>query len=382
MANATVMIVEHAERFGLSQLHQLRGRVGRGAHASTCVLLYQYPDQRRGPGAARRARRDDRRLRHRRARPRAARPGRFLRHAAVGAADAARRRSAARSRADGRRAARGVDWLDRPRVDAARRVPRRQLGRALRPGRRRLMRIIAGSLKGRRLAAPAGRSTCGRRRTRCARRCSTCSARRSTARACSTRSPARARSGSRRCSRGARARDVRRARSARAEGARGERRALRRRRRVCYHPRRFPGGRARGSTAFDLVLLDPPYDDRLARSRRRARGASARGADRARRARAQPPPRRRRTRRASGAGYALLTAGDSALSFYERDPAAPEPRPMTDAPHIAICPGSFDPLTNGHVDIIERATALFDRVDRRRCSSTRASRRCSAPTSA
>jgi ATP-dependent DNA helicase RecG len=41
--NATLMIVEHAERFGLSQLHQLRGRVGRGAEASTCVLLYQPP---------------------------------------------------------------------------------------------------------------------------------------------------------------------------------------------------------------------------------------------------------------------------------------------------------------------------------------------------
>jgi ATP-dependent DNA helicase RecG len=41
--NATLMLVEHAERFGLSQMHQLRGRVGRGAHASTCVLLYQYP---------------------------------------------------------------------------------------------------------------------------------------------------------------------------------------------------------------------------------------------------------------------------------------------------------------------------------------------------
>jgi ATP-dependent DNA helicase RecG len=43
VANATMMIVEHAERFGLSQLHQLRGRIGRGTHQSTCVLLYQAP---------------------------------------------------------------------------------------------------------------------------------------------------------------------------------------------------------------------------------------------------------------------------------------------------------------------------------------------------
>ena len=76
VANATTMVLMDADRFGVSQLHQLRGRVGRGGLPGLCLLVTRAEAGSPGPRAARRRRRDHRRLRAQPGRPRAAPRGR------------------------------------------------------------------------------------------------------------------------------------------------------------------------------------------------------------------------------------------------------------------------------------------------------------------
>ena len=325
--NATVMVVEHAERFGLAQLHQLRGRIGRGAHASTCVLLYDTPwsDEAkarlsamaesddgfllaerdlalRGPGDVFGTRQSGAPL---------LRAGDPIRDADL--LEHAHREARALVDADavpaGLRAHVARVW-QRPLRPGAGRVRqhrhahhRRQRSRAARSHRRR-------------------GTGCGRRPTRCARRCSTCSGRRSPDAVVLDLCAGTGAIGLEALSRGA----------ARAVFVDVDPRALRADRRAtparCGVENRcvIIRGTAVGALAddvggpFDIVVRRPAV--RRAVDRRGARrGRPAPGAGRAAGARARVASAA--ARRAGGCSWcARARAGDSALTTYRPAPAA------------------------------------------------------------
>ena len=172
--NATVMLVEDADRYGISQLHQLRGRIGRGEHASLC-LLFGRRDSRRLQALAARVRR----LRAGRGRPRAARPGRAGRHAPVRARHAVSVRASSRGRrAAGARAALSavIDCsirISRARARAARAMRCRALRRRASADPGLSVRVRRRHIPGaRRCERQRGEQARARPPTACARRCS------------------------------------------------------------------------------------------------------------------------------------------------------------------------------------------------------------------
>ena len=383
--NATVMVIEHAERFGLSQLHQLRGRVGRGAHKSYCILLYQSPltDQGRERLKALTDTTDGFEIAERDLELRG--PGDFFgtrqsglptlrvgdllrdhrlmeeaRREAVAALDDPAQASAlaiAGQHVVGAAVWVGWDWVMRAderwqMMDAC--CHRHPIASCT------VMRIIAGEFKGRRLKAPdlggaaadvrsaardavqhpgaadatgaRARRLCGNRRDRdrsAQPRRGARDLRRvgRRARRAHRRQP-RAAAGSHRTAMLLSARTLR-TRCARLDGARST---------SSFSIRRTP------TTAVDARRWTVAA--RSGRSRRRASSSSTRNGD--------AGARTSRGRLACAGGLWQATAR---LAFYGRGAMTMATwEPMNDE-ILAIYPGSFDPLTNGHVDIIQRGVA-------------------------
>ena len=368
--NATVMLVEDAERYGISQLHQLRGRVGRGEHASLC-LLFGARGVRAAAGALAEHERDGFRLAE--IDLRAARGGRAAGTRQSGAAarsayarlpeDAELLRARPRERCA--TSSTPTPTLERARAsgccatplvatrgdDRARRDPR---VRAVRP-----MRIVAGALGGRRHRDGRRATRRGRRPTGCARRCSRSSGR-STARACSTCSPAPARSAIEALSRGAaHATLVEKRRPGRAVIARNLETLGVGAERGCS-VLRMPAERAlrtareRGD-AYDLVFLRPSIPA----------GAGRLGAQLAADLAAVLAPGARvvtESDRRAPLDAAELPTDRRAPLRRHADPH-PRSRLMTPTNRVAVCPGSATTRSrNGHLDVIGRAAEMYDEV--------------------
>ena len=405
--NATVMVVMDADRFGVSQLHQLRGRVGRGAAPGLCLLVTDAPRPDAGPGAARRGRRDHRRVRALPARPRdrAARatcsaPSQSGRRSSLRLLSRAARRGGHRRRRATRPRPLVADDPDLAGHPALRARSRPVLGRRARRAtwRRREPADAAGDRRGGARPAARGAARPGdpadlrpRPRGAVLRR----SSRWSIA-----------------CAGAPGPRPVRRLRRGRARGAQPRRRpcaARRVRRRGRPAPiraeRRRPLGLAGAEVRHGRV-------ERLA----------AAGAAPARRTTSCSPTRRTTLDDASLATVLAdlrATAGcaDGAVVVVERAtrggtwvwpagfeaaavPALRRGHALVRSRHSGrtgpryrrrgepsvterrcVCPGSFDPVTNGHLDVIERAPPAVRRGRRSRCSSTPPRPACSASTS-
>ena len=162
--NATVMLVEGAERYGVSQLHQLRGRVGRGGHESYCILFGDAEGRANWRAGASRRWPPARRLRARRGRPEPARRGRDTRHPPARPA-AVPRRGAPRGHGD---AARGRRGGARDARRARTRSRRRSSGPLMDEVRRRFGDERAGADRG--MKGGSAEASCAAGRSRAAGR--------------------------------------------------------------------------------------------------------------------------------------------------------------------------------------------------------------------